>query len=293
MKLEVVKVSFSCGDEEKYFNLEDISPVGILDSGIGGLTVLKAISKCMPYEDIIYFGDTKRVPYGQRSKEEIVRYALQAINFLISKGAKIILIACGTVTSYISDIKDAFDEKINIFGIITPASRGAVRATQSGSIGVICTPVSAKVGLYEKTILKIKPECKVHTLGCPVLAPLIEKGITDKNYDQINEAVRSYIDSLKKKNVDTIILGCTHYPIVKNTITKHSGEGIVLIDPGEELAGFLKGRLRKSDPSDNKPRKRNIRFFVSGDTKKFERDIKNILGMDCSFDVGQVDIESY
>lgn len=292
----MVLVSFSHGNDDRLFNFEtqkNKNPIGIFDSGVGGLTVLKAVSKCALGRDIVYFGDTKRVPYGQRSKDEIVRYALQAINFLRSKKVDIILIACGTVTSYISDIKNAVNEEIPIFGIIESACHGAVKVSQNGRIGVICTPVSANVGLYEKTILNINPEYKVYTLGCPVLAPLIEKGITDNNYDQINTAVKFYVDSLKKNNVDTIILGCTHYPIVKNIIKKYAGNDISLVEPGEELAKFMEKEFKKFELKDESIHNRNIQFFVSGDVQKFKRDVENILKFDYTPNVGQVDIESY
>ena len=269
------------------------SPIGIFDSGVGGLTVLKSISEYMPGEDIIYFGDTSRVPYGEKSKEEILKYAVQAINFLKSKGVKVILIACGTVTSYIADIKSIVGEEIPIFGIIDAASKGAANATRNGNIGVMCTPVSAKVGLYEKVILGINSGFKVYTLGCPVLAPLIEKGITDESYLQIDLAVKSYVSSLKKHNVDTIILGCTHYPIIKDIIKKYAGEDVILIEPGKELANILKKRFENTGLANSESHKADMHFFVSGNAQKFTKDIENILGMDYIFSVGQVDIESY
>lgn len=286
-------MSFFYKNKEEYFNFENTGPVGILDSGIGGLTVLKAISKCMSDKNIIYFGDTKRVPYGQRSKDEVIRYASQAINFLRSKGAEIILIACGTATSYISDIKSIFNEKFPILGVIEPASRGAVRTTKNNNVGVICTPVSAKVGLYAKTISSIKSDCNVYTLGCSVLAPLIEKGITDKNHGEIDKAVKSCMGYFRKNDVDTIILGCTHYPIIKYVIEKYAGKDVALIEPGEELATFLKNKFIKSTGKTGESSKKNIKFFVSGDTQKFKLDIENILDIDYCPVVGQVDIENY
>lgn len=274
-------------------NKINTSPIGIFDSGVGGLTVLKAVCKYMPNENVVYFGDTNRVPYGQRSKEEIIKYATQAINFLKSKGAKVILIACGTATSYISYIKDIFGEKIPIFGIIEAASNKAVEATHNGKIGIMCTPVSAKVGLYEKSILKLRQDCKVYTVGCPILAPVIEKGVTDKNYDRIDVAVKLYVDSLTEHNVDTIILGCTHYPIIKDMIKNHAGDDVCLIDPGEAVANLLKSELENLNIETQAFDKGNADFFVSGDTQKFSLSAKHILEMDCVPVVGKIDIEKY
>lgn len=269
------------------------SPIGIFDSGVGGLTVLKAVCKYMPNENVVYFGDTNRVPYGQRSKEEIIKYATQAINFLKSKGAKVILIACGTATSYISYIKDIFGEKIPIFGIIEAASNKAVEATHNGKIGIMCTPVSAKVGLYEKSILKLRQDCKVYTVGCPILAPVIEKGVTDKNYDRIDVAVKLYVDSLTEHNVDTIILGCTHYPIIKDMIKNHAGDDIYLIDPGEAVANLLKSEFENLNIETQAIDKGKVDFFVSGDAQKFGLSAKHILEMDYVPVVKKIGIEKY
>lgn len=287
-------MSFPQKSNNLYFDNEiNGSPIGILDSGVGGLTVLKAVCKSLPSENVVYFGDTSRVPYGQRSKDEIVGYSSQAINFLKSKGAKVVLIACGTVTSYISDIKDIFGDKIPIFGIIESASQGAVHVTNSGNIGVMCTPVSAKVGLYEKNILNLNPNFKVHTLGCPILAPLIESGFDEKNQEIIDRAAEAYVRFLSKYDVDTIILGCTHYPIIKDTIRKYAGNEVALIDPGEEVARILKSELKTLGVENKKQNKGKVDFFVSGNTEKFSRDAKIILDMSRSPSVGQVDIESY
>ncbi len=284
----------SLGNSNECFeNKTSMSPIGILDSGIGGLTVLKAVCNSITNEDVIYFGDTNRVPYGQRSKHEIVRYATEAINFLKSKGVKIILIACGTVTSYISDIKDIFGKEIPILGIIESAAQGAVNATRSGNIGIMCTPVSAKVGLYEKNILNLNPNFKVHTLACPILAPLIESGFDEKNYKTIDKAAEAYVRFLNKYGVDTIILGCTHYPIIKDIIKKYSGDDVSLIDPGEEVAYLLKDKLEDLGMKNKMSNKGEVSFFVSGDIQKFGQDAKYVLGLDYIPSVGQVDIEKY
>ncbi len=282
--------------KDLFLNFKDksnVKPIGILDSGVGGLTVLDAVSKCMPEESIVYFGDTKRAPYGQRSKEEIVIYALQALNFLKSKDAKMILIACGTATSYMSDIKKFFKGTAPVFGIIEAASCGAAKATKNGKIGVLCTPVSAKVGLYEKSIMALNSRYKVYTFGCPILAPLIEKGINDQNYEKLCEAVKFYVYSLKAYGVDTIILGCTHYPIIKNVIEKYAGNEITLINPGEEVAKVLKNKLEVLNFKNIGAHERKTEFFVSGDPQKFSRAVCDILGNEGNPFVGQVDIEQY
>jgi len=274
-------------------NKGSIKPIGILDSGVGGLTVLDAVSKYMPNEDIVYFGDTKRAPYGQRSKDEIVSYVLQAINFLKSKNAKMILIACGTATSYISDITSIFEGEIPVFGIIKAASCGASRSTKNGKIGVLCTPVSAKVGLFEKSIMGLNNCHKVYTFGCPILAPLIEKGINKENYEKLCAAVKFYVYSLKAYGVDTIVLGCTHYPIIGDIIKKYAGDEITLINPGEEVAKVLKNKLSVLSLENMDVHKREMEFFVSGDTQKFSKSVCDILGRESSPFVGQVNIEKY
>ena len=198
---------------------EKNKPIGIFDSGLGGLTTVKAIKNLLPNEDIIYFGDTGRAPYGTKSEKTIVSYANQDINFLKSKNVKMIVSACGTVSSHINKLENP--ELVT--GVIEPSCQTAVKLTKNYKIGVIGTTATIKSGAYKNVLKKICPKAKIISQECPLLASLIENGFIDKSSEILLKTIDIYMKKLIEEKVDTLILGCTHYPIVKDVINNALG----------------------------------------------------------------------
>lgn len=210
--------------------------IGVFDSGIGGLTVVKELFKKLPDAGLIYFGDTARYPYGNKSKETIERYSLENARFLISRGAKIIVVACNTASALAID---ALRREINvpIFEVITPAVQKAVRVTKNKKIGVIGTRGTVRSGVYKKKILQIDPNIEVLGQPCPLFVPLVEEDWIHK--PETKRIARYYLTPLKNKNVDTLILGCTHYPLLKGQIREKIGRRVILVDSAEEVASEI------------------------------------------------------
>lgn len=242
--------------------------IGIFDSGIGGLTVVRAIMERIPGYDIIYFGDTARTPYGNKSPETVIEYAVQDTAFLLNKGAKIIVIACNTASSVAYEsVVDKFD--VPVFEVITPAVELAVEASRKMSIGVIGTRATIKSGVYEKKIRALNAAARVYSVACPLLVPLVEEGWI--NRPETAMIVKKYLHPLKVKQADTLILGCTHYPLLKHIIQRKIGKKINIIDSSvgvaEKVERFLKehpdveSRLSKTGKS---------RIFVSDIAAQFE-----------------------
>ncbi|MDO4504218.1 MAG: glutamate racemase [Clostridia bacterium] len=265
------------------------SPIGIFDSGVGGLSVLKALKNILKSENYIYFGDTKRVPYGVKSKETILEYAKQDINFLVSKKCKIVVAACGTVSSYLNILPK--NSSVDVIGVIAPTCKVAVNSTKNKKIGVMCTEAAAKSGAYKSEINKIDSSCQVFTIGCPKLVPIIETGNIYENNEKLIFAVKKYVDMLLSQNVDTIILGCTHYPLIKDIIKKVSGKDISIIDSGEETAKFVKEYIQKTNLNTKNSKLGKCDFFVSGCENQFSSNAKLFLKEDISDFVKKVHIE--
>lgn len=211
----------------------DNRAIGIFDSGLGGLTCVKKVMEIMPGENIIYFGDTGRVPYGTRSAQTIVKYVRQDINLLESLDIKFIIIACGTASSAaLPAIRD--EVKTPIIGVLEPACRAAVNASRSGRIGVIGTAGTINSGKYLQTIKSLEPETEVFSGACPMFVPLVENGYTKGTVARI--IAEEYLADIKKQEVDTLILGCTHYPLLREEIQSIMGDNVTLIDSGAEAA---------------------------------------------------------
>lgn len=207
--------------------------IGIFDSGVGGMTVARAVEQRLPEYSIVYFGDLARTPYGSKSPEAIIKYARQNTEFLLAHGAKIIVIACNTAASVASDIlQQEFD--VPIFEVITPAVDKAVATSKSGRVGVIGTRATVTSGIYEKKITTLAPEFRVFSEACPLLVPLVEEGWINKRETKM--IIRRYLHPLKLKQVDTFVLGCTHYPLLKNLIQPRIGKRVRVIDSSEEMA---------------------------------------------------------
>ena len=211
----------------------DNRPVGVFDSGVGGLTVLREISRQLPHEKVIYFGDTARVPYGDRDPMQVVDFSRQIVRFLRTHDVKAVVIACNTATApslpYLRSEND-----IPVIGVIEPGARGAVAATKNGRIGVIATSGTIKSGQYPKHILEIDPSLEVFPLACPRFVPLIEAGRTHE--PETAAIVHEYISQLTARDIDTLVLGCTHYPLLRDLIGAEAGAKVTLVDPARETA---------------------------------------------------------
>lgn len=216
--------------------------IGIFDSGIGGLTVAKALMQELPSHTIAYFGDTARTPYGSKSRETVIRYSLEDSEFLIRQGAKIIVIACNTASSAATEIlMEKFP--VPVFEVISPAVELAVQSSERLRIGIIGTRATIASGIYEKKIRELAPMAKVCSIPCPLLVPLVEEGWLKK--PETRMIVKKYLHPLKEKQIDTLILGCTHYPILKDIIGDKIGKRVKLIDSSLAVANKIKTFLRQ------------------------------------------------
>lgn len=244
----------------------DTRAIGILDSGVGGLTALTVVQKLMPAEDIIYFGDTLNSPYGEKSPEEIVSCVNFGTEFLESKGAKVILFACGTASSYI----DKVNCNVPIIGIIDTSCKKAIETSSSMKIGILATSATINSGAYKQCILNLNPECSICEKSCPELASTIENGHIGIGDRMLMPILSEYLECIDKSDVDTLILGCTHYPIIEGNIRNIlKNKNIRLINPGFETANTLKNFLEKRNMCTNKNGIGNTRYFVSGEKSKF------------------------
>ena len=263
--------------------------IGVFDSGLGGLTAVKQIINELPKEDIIYFGDTGRVPYGSRSKETLLKYTRGDIRFLNTFDVKIIVIACGTASSAaLPAIKDEFD--VPIIGVIDAAVYAAVRATKNKKIGVIGTAGTIKSGEYEKQIKAYDSEMQTFAKACPMFVPLVENGYFDTEVTRI--IVAEYLEEIRNQGVDTLILGCTHYPHLADEIQKYMGSGVTLINSGAEAAAEAKNRLLSQSALSDKKRG-TVKYYVSDSVDGFEKLAGMFLGKHINGSVEKIDIDKY
>lgn len=252
----------------------DDRPIGVFDSGIGGLTALKAIQDIMPHENVVYFGDTGRMPYGDKTKETIISYTYEIAEFLKSFGVKAILAACGTVSSYLPCVNE------EIFGVVKPACAAAVKTSKNKKIGILATSAAIKSESYLNELKKICDDAEYFSKACPLLAPMVEHGNINFENEFLRETLHEYISPLEKEGVDTLILGCTHYPILLPVIEKMFENKFNLIDPGKESAKMLKKYLESNEMSANENQNGFKKFFVSGDETEFAKSAKLFLETD-------------
>ncbi|MDD5730826.1 MAG: glutamate racemase [Candidatus Omnitrophica bacterium] len=252
-----------------------MKPIGVFDSGVGGLTVVKELIHQLPYEDIIYFGDTARVPYGIKSKETVIRFSIEDALFLLKEEVKFICVACNTVSSVaLPVIKNHF--KVPIVGVIVPGVREAVYATKNKRVGVIGTKGTIKSGAYENEIKHLDPSVKVTTAACPLFVPFVEEGWLSGKV--VSEVVQAYLKPLKDAKVDTVILGCTHYPLLKPVIQKEMGSQVTLIDSAKQVAIEVKKILSSEGLLYNGRKKATHKFFVSDNPEWFSGLAQRFLG---------------
>lgn len=240
-------------------------PIGIFDSGIGGLTVLKEISLLLPGEPVIYLGDTARVPYGIRSPETVTRYSFECSEFLLRQNIKLLVVACNTVSAIsLSLIRQ--NVAVPVIGVIEPGARAAVAATKRGAIGIIGTETTIRSSAYVAAIHALDPNVEVVGLACPLFVPLVEEGWTDGEIARL--VVKKYLDGIKEHGVDTLVLGCTHYPLLKAVI-QETMSGVSLIDSAVETARAVQRLLAESGALAGGPSAGTTRFFVTDSPEKF------------------------
>jgi len=244
--------------------------IGIFDSGVGGLTVYKAIRNAFPEEDLIYFGDTARVPYGPKSPNTVIEYSIQNSRFLLQQGIKILVVACNTSSAVAVPALQQLTD-IPIIGVIEPGAEQAARTTKNQRIGVIGTEGTVRSGAYTKAIQQLIPEAKVFSIPCPLFVPLVEEGWQD--HQVAYTIAEEYLADMKTHNIDTLVLGCTHYPLLNNTIQSVIGKKVTLVDSAEAIATYL--RRYVADDNDGQPG--TDTFFVSDNENKFAQIGKRIL----------------
>lgn len=269
----------------------DNRPIGVFDSGLGGLTAVREILQIMPHEDVVYFGDTGRVPYGTRSRETILKYAAQDIAFLRSKNVKMIIAACGTVSSVASELGESL--LVPFTGVVQPTALAAYLATRNGKIGVIGTTATIRSGSYRNAIYAINPDIEVFEQDCPMFVPLVENDFFDPENPVPHLVAERYLEPLKQAGVDTLIMGCTHYPILRETIQKVMGPDVVLIDSGKETATFAMELLREKNALCDKNKTGSCAFYVSDSTEGFSKAASLFLNKDIAQNVNYIDIVEF
>ena len=270
----------------------DTRPIGVFDSGMGGLTCVRQMIRLLSGEDIVYFGDTGRVPYGGRSAETIVRYARQDVAFLRSFDLKAVVIACGTVSTTALDALKR-ENDLPILGVVQPAAKAAAKLTKSGRIGIIGTKATIRSGAYEAAITALLPEAKLTAKACPLLVPLVEDGRVHRGDLVTQRVVEEYLAPVKAAGVDTLVLGCTHYPLLADVISDYMGAGVTLIDTGEEAARAAAGLLARQDRLNDPARNGLRRYYASDSAEDFAATAKLFLGKDISDRVERIAIENY
>ena len=259
--------------------LKTDAPIGVFDSGVGGLTVAREIMRQMPNERIVYFGDTARVPYGSKSKETITKYSRQIVRFLLAQNVKAIAVACNTASAYALETLEA-ESPVPIIGVIKPGAVAAAQATRNGKIGVIGTVGTISSGIYPAYIKKLRPQAQVLGKACPLFVPLVEEGLWEDPVT--DEIARRYLAELMDEGIDTLILGCTHYPLIRRAIGRIVGEGVTLVNPAYETAMELKKLLGTQRLA--APRRPGLgsgegqyRFYVSDMAEKFKQFANSII----------------
>jgi glutamate racemase len=249
-------------------------PIGVFDSGIGGLTVMHALMDRLPHESMVYFGDTARVPYGPKSPATVVRFSFENVELLTGRGIKAVVVACNTATAHaLPALRGRFD--LPIVGVVGPGARAAVAATRSGRVGVIGTYGTIGSGAYEKALRAIRPDLEIVSRACPLFVPLAEEGMTDHPAARLIAA--EYLAPFGDDGIDTLILGCTHYPLLKPVIGETVGPGVTLIDSAEETARETAALLaeRRLARGDGRP---EYRYLVSDLPEQFLKVGQRFLG---------------
>ena len=265
------------------------APIGVFDSGVGGLTVVKELTRRMPQESILYFGDTARVPYGPKSAETVLRYSREAAAYLSSRGVKAIVIACNTATAHAYEqLKEALP--IPVIGVVEPGARAAANATQTGRVGVIGTNGTIRSGAYDFAVRALVPDARVYSQPCPLFVPIVEEGWSHTEVARL--ACREYLAPLHEVEVDVLILGCTHYPLLRDMIQETMGPSVTLVDSAAETASEFEGVLRDTGLLRAPDKKGELSFVASDSPLRFREVGRRFLG-DLVRDVEQFDVEGF
>lgn len=266
----------------------DKRPIGVFDSGVGGLTVVKQVMKVMPNENIVYFGDTARLPYGSKSKEAVTKFSKQNVRFLLTKEVKAIIVACNTASSNsLEELHRTFD--VPIFGVVDAGVAEALRTTQNKKIGVIGTAGTVRSGAYENMICRKDDQMKVFSRACPLFVPLAEEGWTDNEVARL--AAEKYLAELMEKDIDSLVLGCTHYPLLKRCIGTVVGENVKLVDPAKATAKQVKLFLQEKGILNMEETLGKRLFYLSDYTDMFYSICQKALKQGYTAEI--IDIEQY
>ena len=254
--------------------MSDHRPIGVFDSGVGGLTVVSQMQKILQEEDIVYFGDTARVPYGTKSKETVTKFSVENVEFLMEKNVKLVVVACNTASSLALEfLKRCF--RVPIIGVIAPGAKGAVHSTRNNRVGVIGTSATVASGAYERAIKKINPRIAVFPRSCPLFVPLVEEGWLNKQVTR--DIALEYLAPFRAKKVDTLILGCTHYPLLRKVIQDIVGSSVLLVDSAKEVAKEARVILDSSGLLNRRGRAGKHSFFVSDEPGRFVKTAERFL----------------
>ncbi len=265
------------------------APIGVFDSGVGGLTVVREIMRQLPSENVIYFGDTARVPYGSKSKQTVLKFSKQIVRFLMTKNVKAIVFACNTASALALEEMRS-EMQVPVIGVVRPGAKMAAEMTKTKSVGIIGTDATIKSGIYFDYIRQLDPEVTVVGKACPLFVPLVEEGLLE---DRItDDMVDRYLSELKTYNVDSLVLGCTHYPLLSNPIKRYMGEEVTLVNPAYETAKELKSMLGDAGLLNKGNSSPQYDFYVSDGVDKFKSFADKVLPINVD-EVNVIDIESY
>jgi glutamate racemase len=245
-------------------------PIAVFDSGVGGLTVLHECLVSLPHEHFVYLGDTARFPYGDRAQEELVEFSRELAGILVDQGAKLLVVACNAATSAaLPTLKEELGHRLPVVGVVRPESRLAAARTRSGRVGLLATPATVASGAYERALHAEAPDAELHAVASAELAPLIQEGgeVDARTLACVEGACRP----LKQAGVDTVILGCTHYPLVRPVLQRELGRGVAIVSSGQAIADEVHGELRRAGIERDEGRKGDYRFLASGDPEGFRR----------------------
>lgn len=265
------------------------NPIGVFDSGVGGLTVAREIMRQLPNEDLVYFGDTARVPYGSKSKNTVLKYSRQIVRFLRTKNVKAIVVACNTASALALD-EIAAEIDIPVIGVVKPGAKMAVETTKTGNVGVIGTESTVKSGIYNDYIRELDSDITVVSKACPLFVPLVEEGLLEDRVT--DDIVARYLQEMKEYKVDALVLGCTHYPLIRNTIKRFMGDSVHLVNPAFETAKSLKELLMLQGILNTTKHKPEYEYYVSDGVDKFISFADSVLPCHVT-DTRIIDIESY
>jgi glutamate racemase len=243
-------------------------PVGVFDSGVGGLTVLHELLVALPQEDFLYLGDTARFPYGTRTPNELEGYALEVAEELAGRGAKLLVVACNSATSAAIDVlRTRFEPELDVIGVVGPETQAAVVATRTGRVGLLATPATVTSGAYERAVVAADPHVRLTSVPAPDLAPIIQDGVLFD--DRVVATVRAYCEPLRAADVDVVILGCTHYPLVRPLLQRILGRGGTLVSAGAAVARRVESALAARGLSATREGEGDYRFLCTGDAESF------------------------